>query len=723
MELDKGKSSIKPYVIVLIIAVGLLLFIASISYKQQKSLKNSAHLVSHTIDINMKINELFSYYTLMKSQELSYMISRDSSYLEHIKEYKFKSEKSIANLYALTIDNKEQQKNLKNLSSLKDDLFKSLESINAIYSEEFISYNDLNVKIKEIDLISKKIKTLKESMIAEEERLLIERKKEYATDIWFTPVTSLFIVLFSLIVFIISFYKINNDRKQRSVMGAFLRNILKSTENVISHFEPVRNEDGKIIDFEIIYTNEQIENVTGDKAANILGKNISEVYPFHMKNGVFEMYVDSVINNRPNHYEKEYTFNGKKMSFHSTVINLEDSITVTSRNNTKEIESEKRLKHLNDELAFRNSILQNVKKIAKIGSYQWNMDTDVMEFSDNFYLLLGYEPNEFKSSSKKFLSFIHPNDLRKVKKRIIKAKNKKVFSDHTYRVIDKKGKIIYLNSTGHFIDKDNEIVLLGVLQDVSRRIKNELKLKDNNLALKRSNAELESFNRVASHDLQEPLRKIQIFISRIYDGEINNLTEKGQTYFNKINDSASRMQSLIHHLLIYSRVNKTDKTFKKVDLNVIIKKVKEDLIERIEENNVEIISSKLPIVNGVSFQIEQLFNNIISNAIKYRKADVSPIINLTSSISTYNAKRTNDPTDNKKYLKISVNDNGIGFDQEHSKKIFELFQRLHNQNEYSGTGIGLAICKKIIENHKGFIVADSTPNEGTTFHIYFPTIK
>ena len=581
----------------------------------------------------------------------------------------------------------------------------------------------MNVKIKEIDLISKKIKTLKESMIAEEERLLIERKKEYATDIWFTPVTSLFIVLFSLIVFIISFYKINNDRKRRSVMGAFLGNILKSTENVISHFEPVRNEDGKIIDFEIIYTNEQIENVTGDKAANILGKNISEVYPFHMKNGVFEMYVDSVINNRPNHYEKEYTFNGEKMSFHSTVINLEDGITVTSRNNTKEIESEKRLKHLNDELAFRNSILQNVKKIAKIGSYQWNMDTDVMEFSDNFYLLLGYEPNEFKSSSKKFLSFIHPNDLRKVKKRIIKAKNKKVFSDHTYRVIDKKGKIIYLNSTGHFIDKDNEIVLLGVLQDVTRRIKNELKLKENNLALKRSNAELESFNRVASHDLQEPLRKIQIFISRIYDGEINNLTEKGQTYFNKINDSASRMQSLIHHLLIYSRVNKTDKTFKKVDLNVIIKKVKEDLIERIEENNVEIISSKLPIVNGVSFQIEQLFNNIISNAIKYSKADVSPIINLTSSISTYNAKRTNDPTDNKKYLKISVNDNGIGFDQEHSKKIFELFQRLHNQNEYSGTGIGLAICKKIIENHKGFIVADSTLNEGTTFHIYFPTIK
>ena len=723
MELDKGKSSIKPYVIVLIIAVGLLLFIASISYKQQKSLKNSAHLVSHTIDINMKINELFSYYTLMKSQELSYMISRDSSYLEHIKEYKFKSEKSIANLYALTIDNKEQQKNLKNLSSLKDDLFKSLESINAIYSEEFISYNDLNVKIKEIDLISKKIKTLKESMIAEEERLLIERKKEYATDIWFTPVTSLFIVLFSLIVFIISFYKINNDRKQRSVMGAFLRNILKSTENVISHFEPVRNEDGKIIDFEIIYTNEQIENVTGDKAANILGKNISEVYPFHMKNGVFEMYVDSVINNRPNHYEKEYTFNGEKMSFHSTVINLEDSITVTSRNNTKEIESEKRLKHLNDELAFRNSILQNVKKIAKIGSYQWNMDTDVMEFSDNFYLLLGYEPNEFKSSSKKFLSFIHPNDLRKVKKRIIKAKNKKVFSDHTYRVIDKRGKIIYLNSTGHFIDKDNEIVLLGVLQDVSRRIKNELKLKDNNLALKRSNAELESFNRVASHDLQEPLRKIQIFISRIYDSEINNFTNKSQTYFTKIADSANRMQSLIHYLLMYSRVNKTDKTFEKVDLNVILDKVKEDLIERIKENNVTLVSSKLPVVNGVSFQIEQLFNNIISNAIKYSKADVNSVINLSYIISTFNQKDNNQNSAIGQFYKISISDNGIGFNQEHAEKIFELFQRLHNQNEYTGTGIGLAICKKIIENHKGIITAESSPNNGSTFHIYFPILK
>jgi hypothetical protein len=298
------------------------------------------------------------------------MITRDSSYLDPTKEYKINTEESLVNLFGLTVENITQQKNVQDLSELKDDLYAYLESINKIYNNDIISYKELNIKIREVDLISKKIKALKDVMIQEEERILIERKKEYATDIWFTPITSLFIVLFSLMVFIISFYKINKDRKNRSQTEAFLQNILKSTENVISYFKPIRNENDKIIDFKIVYTNEQIEKVTGDKAVDIIGKCISEVYPFHMKNEVFDLYVDCVTNNKSSYYDKEYVFNNKKMSFHSTVINLGDGITVTSRNNTKELESEKRLKDLNEELAFRNSILQHVKKIARIGSYQ-----------------------------------------------------------------------------------------------------------------------------------------------------------------------------------------------------------------------------------------------------------------------------------------------------------------------------------------------------------------
>jgi light-regulated signal transduction histidine kinase (bacteriophytochrome) len=176
---------------------------------------------------------------------------------------------------------------------------------------------------------------------------------------------------------------------------------------------------------------------------------------------------------------------------------------------------------------------------------------------------------------------------------------------------------------------------------------------------------------------------------------------------------------LIRYLLSYSRINRTKNDFEEVNLQHILDKVQEDLEDRINASDVSLVIDDLPTVKAIPFQMEQLFNNLISNAIKYRGLENPRIV-----IDCKKLKK-NEITDDfikksKSYYRISVLDNGIGFDQEHAEKIFELFQRLHQKNEYSGTGIGLAICKKIVQNHNGHIIANSTLGIGTAFCFYLP---
>ena len=262
--------------------------------------------------------------------------------------------------------------------------------------------------------------------------------------------------------------------------------------------------------------------------------------------------------------------------------------------------------------------------------------------------------------------------------------------------------------------------MIGVVQDVSELIKSEKDLRARNAELNRSNAELEAFNRVVSHDLQEPLRKIQMFLSRLDEAEKSKLSEKGNEYLNKVDKAASRMQSLIVNLLTYSRIGSTDEDFEKVDLNQTIEKVSEDMAEAITEKHAKIEHETLPAVEGIPFQMEQLFGNLLSNALKYS----DPKKETRVLIKSEKVNKDQIPEDfmktSKNYHKISFVDNGIGFTNENSDKIFEFFQRLHQKSEYSGTGIGLAICKKIVENHHGFIHATSELSKGSAFIIYLP---
>lgn len=235
-----------------------------------------------------------------------------------------------------------------------------------------------------------------------------------------------------------------------------------------------------------------------------------------------------------------------------------------------------------------------------------------------------------------------------------------------------------------------------------------------------ANKELESFTFISSHDLQEPLRKIRLFSSRILETEYSNLSESGKNYFDRMQKSALHMQMLINDLLAFSRTNIAERTFEHVDLNKIVEEVKIAYKEEIELKSAIIESIDLCHADIIPFQFNQLLQNLIGNALKFSSPATAPHIKITSTIFKSNKSSHLYLMDGKKYFHISVSDNGIGFEPYYKNRIFEIFQRLNDKHLYKGTGIGLTIVKKIVENHGGFITATSELNMGATFDIYIP---
>jgi len=501
---------------------------------------------------------------------------------------------------------------------------------------------------------------------------------------------------------------------------ALLNNIFKSISHVVIHFKSIRGKDGSITDFEILFANDKINPITGDIPNEIKNQKASKIFPVIFNNGVFEHMVSAIENKTAVNYETTYYENGYEQWFKATAIKLGDGVTITTIDITEDKKKADQLKILNDELSIQNTIYADAEKVADIGSYVCYLDTGEAKLSDNFFSILECEPNAFKVTFNTFRDFVHPEDINDYNRMGNETLHNGFTKINEYRVILKDGKTKHLFIKGQNVEKDGRMASVGFVQDITQNKLKESEVIKRNLELKRINSELESFNRVASHDLQEPLRKIQLFVSRIEDKESDELSDKSKAYFNKVKKAVKRMQSLISNLLAYSRIDNTKKDFEKVNLNNVLDKVKDDLTNRIKESNIVIVSEKLPNIIGVVFQVEQLFTNLLSNSIKYKTITSVPKVEIlyekvpASELPNHIIKLS------KKYHKLSFIDNGIGFHSKYAKKIFEVFQRLHQKTEYSGTGIGLAICEKIVENHNGYMYAKGEESVGAEFIIFLP---
>ena len=380
------------------------------------------------------------------------------------------------------------------------------------------------------------------------------------------------------------------------------------------------------------------------------------------------------------------------------------------------------LKKSNEELLIKTESIKHAEVIGEFCITLWDMDSNSISYSDNLYTLLGCEPQSFEPTIENFLQFVHPDDRNIVKTGAEKAIQESKTYPRFYRIIRKDGELRYFRSIGKFISDDNNKskTHIGIIKDITQMHLINIKLEEKNHELEQSISELESFNRVASHDLQEPLRKIQTFISRISEKESLTMSGVGMEYFEKILTSVNQMRTLIDDLMLFSRTNKAEKVFETTDLNFLLENALQELSQEIEEKNAAFTRVQLPVINVIPFQILQLFTNLISNSLKYCKPGIAPVIRIDCEIVMPNGYPDLEMNNQTRYYKISITDNGLGFEQKYAESIFLLFYRLHNKTEYPGSGIGLSICKKIVENHNGFITAEGKPDIGSDFTFFLP---
>ena len=260
---------------------------------------------------------------------------------------------------------------------------------------------------------------------------------------------------------------------------------------------------------------------------------------------------------------------------------------------------------------------------------------------------------------------------------------------------------------------------IATYQDITVLERHEEQLMAYTKKLEHSNRELQDFAYVASHDLQEPLRKIEAFSDRLLTKYSDILPDDGKMFVDRMQNAAGRMRELINDLLGYSRITTKARPFKKIELGEVLEGVLSDLQVTLQEQNGRVEYDELPSIAADAIQIRQLFQNLLSNALKFKKADVDPIITITATQEVHKK----DDGEDKHFCVLKIADNGIGFDNEYKDQIFTIFKRLHGRFEYEGTGIGLATCRKIVERHNGSIDADGVPDVGATFIIELPVYQ
>ena len=485
---------------------------------------------------------------------------------------------------------------------------------------------------------------------------------------------------------------------------SLLASILNSSLDGVVAYSAVRNSEGNIVDFQWLLINPAAEKFYGLLLNEIVGKNLLAELSQFRNNGLFDLYVSVVETGET--VDREFSYEDKRDTIvwlHIVAVKLNDGLAVTFRNITDRKRAEIALG--DSEERFRAIFEQAAVGIAKTA-----LCGQFMRVNPGFCQIVRYAESELLQQN--WQAITHPDDIEADREYVssLLSGNIQTFSLEK-RLLCKDEAVRWANVTVSAMRdaKGTPQYLICVIEDISqRKLVQELLQASLDTQtryaqeLTRSNAELEQFSYVASHDLQAPLSTIAGYAQLLEKRCHNQLDAQGNKFIRNIVNSCGRMQALIDDLLEYSRVGRSEKPFDVIDCNLVFEDACANLQLAIRQDQASVTRGDLPRVTGDSFQLLQLFQNLIGNAIKYRSSE-APMVRVSAS-------RQGDS------WVFSVQDNGIGIAEQYHPRIFQLFQRLHSEKQYSGTGIGLAICQRIVERHGGRLWVESEPNRGSTFY-------
>ncbi len=490
---------------------------------------------------------------------------------------------------------------------------------------------------------------------------------------------------------------------------SFLDFILKESNEKYNFILQNTNDLIQILNdkFKIDYINDQAHFKTiGYSSEDLIGNNLGElIHPNESKD--VRLFLENLLKNGETEREGRLKHkNGNWIWFNirgKKILDLNDEIKylIISREISKEKKVEEELKTSEEKYRL---ITENANDLIDIIDKDFKIEYINEEVHKK---ILGYSKKDL--IGKLAINFVHPDDFLTAMKSL-KRGIKQGEGEAEIRFKHKNGNWVWLEIRGRiFIDINGKEKGLLISRDETKRKEAEEKLKKTLEELKRSNADLEQFAYIASHDLQEPLRMVASFTQLLGKRYKDKLDSDANDFINFAVDGAKRMQELINDLLTYSKVRTHGQPFEEVDLNKILKDVLKNLKFSIDDSDTIFTYDPLPVIMGDSLQISQLFQNLISNAIKFNDKE-QPMVSI--SIKT-----------KKKDWVFSIRDNGIGIDPKYYDTIFKIFKRLHSRKDYPGSGIGLSICKKIIKRHAGEIWVESEEGRGSVFYFSIPKIK